>query len=102
MSDELIKGLFDDEPITTLNSDNEPVVSDTEPAVENESAQESEILPEYEEKHENLKQYQPDTRIFRSGIGPDAWWSTSYIRTKEIMGAADLRVPIIDNESGKV
>lgn len=55
-----------------------------------------------DEPVENLKQFQPDTYFYRQGTGPDSWFSTSYIRTKEMFGAGDAKNMVIDNESGKV
>ncbi len=59
-------------------------------------------IEETPEKVENLKQFQPDTRTGQHGTGPEAWWSTSYIRKKEMFSAGDAANMVIDNQSGRV
>jgi len=40
------------------------------------------------QKIEEIHQYQPNTRSAFFGQGPEAWHSTSYIRQREMYGAA--------------
>ena len=47
-------------------------------------------IKEREEEVEEMKKLQPDTNSQFFNKGPDEWHGTTYIRTKEVYGKADL------------
>lgn len=45
-------------------------------------------LQEPEDKVEEIKQWQPNSRLATFGHGPEAWRANTYVRTREIFGRA--------------
>lgn len=48
-------------------------------------------VPKTEEKIYDQKSYQPDSRYFQSGTGPEAWSSYTYSRNRTMFGMAEAK-----------
>ena len=46
---------------------------------------------EQEEIPKDIKAFQPDTNYQKFGTGPDAWYSYTYSRDRELYGKAEVR-----------
>lgn len=48
-------------------------------------------VPKREERLVDQKSYQPDSRYFKSGTGPEAWSTYTYTRNRTLFGMAEAK-----------
>lgn len=48
-------------------------------------------VPKREERLVDQKSYQPDSRYFKSGTGPEAWSTYTYTRNRTLFGIAEAK-----------
>lgn len=52
---------------------------------------EIEAIQKVDEPIQDIKKLQPDTNYQKFGAGPDAWYSYTYSRDRELYGKAEVR-----------